>query len=108
MPASASRGSPRRLWLRIEATVVRGRCLPYGEGITYWPVVEVLKQLDLLPPDEAAAVAIRALLGETEARDVRRRRSPGRSARRWSTPRRSGRSWSSSTTSSGASRRSST
>ena len=51
----------------IEATVVRGRCLPYGEGITYWPVVEVLKQLDLLPADEAAAAAIRSLLGETEA-----------------------------------------
>ena len=51
----------------IEATVVRGRCLPYGEGITYWPVVEVLKQLDLLPSEEAAAVAIRSLLGETEA-----------------------------------------
>ena len=33
----------------VEATVVRGRCLPYGEGITYWPVVEVLKQLDVLP-----------------------------------------------------------
>ena len=27
------------------ATVVRGCCLSYGEGITYWPVVEVLKQL---------------------------------------------------------------
>ena len=67
MPASASPGSPRRLWLPIDATVVRGRCLPYGEGITYWPVVEVLKQLDLLPADEAAAVAIRSLLGETEA-----------------------------------------
>ena len=51
----------------IEATVVRGRCLPYGKGITYWPVVEVLKQLDLLPPDDAAAVAIRSLLGENEA-----------------------------------------
>ena len=51
----------------IESTVVRGRCLPYGEGITYWPVVELLKQLDLLPPEEAAAVAIRSLLGETEA-----------------------------------------
>ena len=51
----------------IEATVVRGRCLPYGEGITYWPVVEVLKQLDVPPPDEAAAVAIRSLLGETDA-----------------------------------------
>ncbi len=51
----------------IEARVVRGRCLPYGEGITYWPVVEVLKQLDLLPPDEAAAEAIRSLLGRTDA-----------------------------------------
>src|ERR1043166_7247644 len=27
------------------ATVVRGRCLPYGEAITYWPVVEILRQL---------------------------------------------------------------
>jgi len=51
----------------VEATVVRGRCLPYGEGITYWPVVEVLKQLRLLPPDEAAATAIRSLLGESHA-----------------------------------------
>src|SRR5947209_13854790 len=50
-----------------QARVVRGRCLSYGEGITYWPVVEVLKQLELLPSDEAAAVAIRSLLGETEA-----------------------------------------
>jgi len=50
----------------VEATIVRGRCLPYGEGITYWPVVEVLKQLDVLPPDEVAAVAIRSLLGESQ------------------------------------------
>jgi class 3 adenylate cyclase/tetratricopeptide (TPR) repeat protein len=28
-----------------DATVLRGRCLSYGEGITYWPVVEVIKQL---------------------------------------------------------------
>ena len=26
---------------RRAGAVVRGRCLPYGEGITYWPVVEV-------------------------------------------------------------------
>src|SRR5439155_1375460 len=32
--------------------VVRGRCLSYGEGITYFPVVEVLKQL--LGPDPDA------------------------------------------------------
>ena len=50
-----------------EATVVRGRCLPYGEGITYWPVVEVLKQLDVRPTDEAAALAIRSLLGESNS-----------------------------------------
>jgi class 3 adenylate cyclase/tetratricopeptide (TPR) repeat protein len=24
------------------ADVLRGRCLPYGEGITYWPLVEIL------------------------------------------------------------------
>jgi class 3 adenylate cyclase/tetratricopeptide (TPR) repeat protein len=51
----------------LDARVARGRCLPYGEGITYWPVVEVLKQVDLLPPDERAATAIRALLGERDA-----------------------------------------
>jgi class 3 adenylate cyclase/tetratricopeptide (TPR) repeat protein len=29
----------------LDATVVRGRCLDYGDGITLWPIVEVLKQL---------------------------------------------------------------
>jgi class 3 adenylate cyclase/tetratricopeptide (TPR) repeat protein len=52
---------------RLEATVVRGRCLPYGEGISYWPVIEVLKQLAVRPSDEAAAAAIRSLLGESGA-----------------------------------------
>jgi class 3 adenylate cyclase len=50
-----------------DARVVRGRCLAYGEGITYWPVVEVVKQLDRLPSDKAAAAAIRSLLGESVA-----------------------------------------
>ncbi len=50
----------------IDATIVRARCLPYGEGITYWPVVEVLKQLGVRPVDETAAAAISSLLGETE------------------------------------------
>ena len=35
----------------IDATVLRGRCLDYGDGITYWPVVEILKQLG--PPAAA-------------------------------------------------------
>jgi class 3 adenylate cyclase/tetratricopeptide (TPR) repeat protein len=51
----------------LDGRSVHGRCLPYGEGITYWPVVEVLKQLDALPSDPAAAVSIRSLLRETDA-----------------------------------------
>jgi class 3 adenylate cyclase/tetratricopeptide (TPR) repeat protein len=51
----------------IDARILRGRCLPYGEGITYWPVVEVLKQLGVTPAEDVAATAIRSLLGETEA-----------------------------------------
>ena len=27
------------------ATVLAGRCLPYGEGITYWPLAELLRDL---------------------------------------------------------------
>ena len=56
----------------LGATVVRGRCLSYGEGITYWPVVEVVKQLLAIPGlaeapagSDDQARAIRALLGES-------------------------------------------
>ena len=35
--------------------IVAGRCLPYGEGVTYWPLAEILKGLagvlDTDPPD---------------------------------------------------------
>jgi class 3 adenylate cyclase/predicted ATPase len=51
----------------LEATVVVGRCLPYGKGITYWPVVEVVQRLDVRPSDRAAGAAIGSLLGEGEA-----------------------------------------
>jgi class 3 adenylate cyclase len=51
---------------QIDARVVRGRCLSYGEGITYWPVVEALKQLGAVPSDPAAAAAIRSLLGQSD------------------------------------------
>ena len=30
--------------VRDRARVVRGRCLPYGEGITYWAVAEIVRQ----------------------------------------------------------------
>ena len=52
---------------RLGARVVRGRCLSYGEGITYSPVVEVVRRIEARPSDRAAAAAIASLLGETEA-----------------------------------------
>jgi predicted ATPase/class 3 adenylate cyclase len=30
--------------LASEASVLTGRCLPYGEGITYWPLVEIFRE----------------------------------------------------------------
>ena len=51
------------------ARTVRGRCLSYGEGITYWPIVEVVKQLEAqrsrLELDPAAAEALNALFEQT-------------------------------------------
>jgi class 3 adenylate cyclase/tetratricopeptide (TPR) repeat protein len=46
-----------------EATVVRGRCLPYGEGITFYPLVEVLMQLG----EPARAVLTRVTEGGSTA-----------------------------------------
>ena len=53
--ASASRASSPKRSAEIDARVVRGRCLPYGEGITYWPVIEVLKQLEDVAARRAGA-----------------------------------------------------
>jgi hypothetical protein len=44
------------------ARVVVGRCLPYGEGITYWPLVEIVKEL----AGEEPQAVISELLSEDE------------------------------------------
>jgi class 3 adenylate cyclase/predicted ATPase len=49
---------------RDDALVVRGRCLPYGDGITYWPVIEVAKQLPPEALEFAGGEPIQALLRE--------------------------------------------
>jgi class 3 adenylate cyclase/tetratricopeptide (TPR) repeat protein len=46
---------------KLGATVLAGRCLSYGDGITYWPAVEVVKQL--LGQEPAPNPAIASLLG---------------------------------------------
>jgi class 3 adenylate cyclase len=61
------------------ASVIRGRCLPYGDGITYWPLAEILKThagvLDSDPPElalEKIQKAGRELLTAEVADDPRR------------------------------------
>jgi class 3 adenylate cyclase len=49
------------------ARVVYGRCLSYGEGITYWPVVAVMKELGGGPDDPTVRAPVAALLGESES-----------------------------------------
>jgi DNA-binding SARP family transcriptional activator len=48
--------------------VAAGRCLPYGEGITYWPLLEAVKSAvgldDASSPDDARATLARVLEGE--------------------------------------------
>jgi class 3 adenylate cyclase len=41
-----------------QARVVIGRCLPYGEGITYWPLVEIVKELAGHEPHAALAAVL--------------------------------------------------
>jgi predicted ATPase/class 3 adenylate cyclase len=52
-----------------DAMVLHGRCLPYGEGITYWPLLEVVRDLVRTqgPADaEPSSAAIAALLPDEE------------------------------------------
>ena len=40
-----------------DARVLRGRCLPYGEGITFWPIVEILEGAAGIQSDDSPADA---------------------------------------------------
>ena len=53
------------------ARVMRGRCLPYGEGITFWPIREVVSTAAAIaeedPPERAVALLRELLADEPEA-----------------------------------------
>jgi class 3 adenylate cyclase len=54
----------RRILARDAATAVySGRCLPYGQGITYWPLREILWAAAGIPLDDTAAAAAERLQG---------------------------------------------
>jgi class 3 adenylate cyclase/tetratricopeptide (TPR) repeat protein len=62
------------------ATVASGRCLPYGEGITFWPLAEVLRDMagvgDLDTADDVSA-RIDSLVAPGEDADLVRERVSG-------------------------------
>jgi class 3 adenylate cyclase len=73
--------------LQDRSTTVQGRCLPYGEGITFWPIAEIAREIagvgegesreelvarlrDVVSVDEGAADVVPALtdaIGVTDA-----------------------------------------
>jgi class 3 adenylate cyclase/tetratricopeptide (TPR) repeat protein len=58
------------------AVVLQGRCLPYGDGITYWPVAEMVRQAAAISDEdaaEAAATKLGPLLPEEEREAVTKR-----------------------------------
>ena len=79
---SAGVGKSRLLWEALrdigdEAEVLTAACLPYGEGITFWPVREIVKQVTGLTeddaPDEALAKIVAVLDGDDSAQLVAER-----------------------------------
>ena len=108
--------------VRDDVTFLRGRCLPYGDGITFWPLAEAVRQaagiaerdaLDTRPEKLCALVSDGEVVDRVaSAIGLSRRRFPSRSScgERGGCSRRSrrpARQSSSSTTSTGRSRRSS-
>ncbi len=63
--------------LPTEAQVLRGHCVPYGDGITYWPLGEVVRAAAVIEETDAADDAqakLRSLLeGERDADIIARR-----------------------------------
>jgi class 3 adenylate cyclase/tetratricopeptide (TPR) repeat protein len=57
------------------ATVLTGRCLPYGEGVTFWPLAEALRAAAGIVDEDSSVDArskIRALLGDDSEDDAGR------------------------------------
>ncbi|TMK18696.1 MAG: zinc-ribbon domain-containing protein, partial [Actinobacteria bacterium] len=43
--------------VRDQARILRARCLPYGEGITFWPIIELTQAAAGIAPGDSPAVA---------------------------------------------------
>jgi class 3 adenylate cyclase/tetratricopeptide (TPR) repeat protein len=52
------------------ATVLKGRCLPYGEGVTYWPLAEMVKAASGISDDDPLERAFEKLREQCESEAV--------------------------------------
>jgi class 3 adenylate cyclase/tetratricopeptide (TPR) repeat protein len=46
---------------RAQAQLVRGRCLPYGDGITFWPLAEVVREAAGITSEDTPRIATRRI-----------------------------------------------
>ncbi|HEY8167508.1 MAG TPA: adenylate/guanylate cyclase domain-containing protein, partial [Candidatus Limnocylindrales bacterium] len=46
-----------------DARTLRGRCLPYGQNITFWPIGEIVRGAAGIEPDDTSSVAIERIRG---------------------------------------------
>ena len=51
------------------ATVLEGRCLPYGEGITFWALAEMVRQAAGIDDDDPPAHALAKIAGLLDGND---------------------------------------
>ena len=56
--------------LPSEAIVAHGRCLPYGEGITYWPLADIVREITRAAGGDSASNPWRRL--QRSSRDTTR------------------------------------
>jgi class 3 adenylate cyclase/tetratricopeptide (TPR) repeat protein len=56
-----------------DASVLRGRCLPYGDGITFWPLAEAVRQAAGIGERDSTEVATEKLAGLTDDAEVAER-----------------------------------
>ena len=55
--------------VHTDANVLRGRCLPYGDGITFWPLLTIVRDAAHIDPDDPTEVArerLETLSGDPE------------------------------------------
>jgi class 3 adenylate cyclase/tetratricopeptide (TPR) repeat protein len=52
------------------ATVLQGRCVPYGDGITFWPIADVVRHACGIAPGDSAEESRSKLAGQLPANEL--------------------------------------